>query len=148
MSPLIDRRLTVGIVVMLFAGVGLAAAGTIGAVTHGRATDAVVFVVVGIVISAVAMLVGRGVRWATVLCLVAFGGQCAAVSGSAWELTHTVAGFKADQLRAIGFDPVVAVAINLVYSALAFALFCWFVARWWGHRQTREPRRSGPLRRT
>jgi hypothetical protein len=141
-SVLVDRRVTIGIPVMLMAGVGLAVAGAIGAFAHDRVGDAAVFVAVGTVIGAVALLVRRGVRWATILCLAAFAGQLGAVIGTGWELTHTVADVKAGQLRAIGFDPVTAVTINLVYSFLAFILFCWFVTIWWRRRRgTSEDRR-------
>jgi hypothetical protein len=46
------------------------------------------------------------------------------------ELVVGVDAEKAQRVRLLGFDPVVAVTINLVYSVAAVALFCWLVLRW------------------
>ena len=62
--------------------------------------------------------------------LVALAGQVFAVAGTAVELSRGVAEVKSQQLRQLGFDPAVGVTINLAYSGLGFALFCWFAIRW------------------
>ena len=46
------------------------------------------------------------------------------------ELVVGVDAGKARQVRLLGFDPVVAIIINLAYSVLAVVLFCWLVVRW------------------
>jgi hypothetical protein len=51
------------------------------------------------------------------------------------ELVFGVAVVKQRQLHSLGFDPTAAVALNLVYSAIGFGLFCWLAARWWMRRR-------------
>jgi hypothetical protein len=52
------------------------------------------------------------------------------VLGSAWQLLSGVHGSKAEELRRLGIDPELGVALNLVYSAIASAVFGWLVTRW------------------
>jgi len=45
--------------------------------------------------------------------------------GSGWELMRGADGDKAEELRSLGIDPTFGIALNLVYSLVAFALFVW-----------------------
>jgi hypothetical protein len=114
---------------MLLVGVALGLVGIAAAAAHRQYGQAAVYSIVAVMLSAVTLLVAKDVRWAVLLCVVALGGQPVAVVGCIWELTHGVDAVKADPLRAIGFDPVFAVTVNLVYSTVGFAVFCWIVSR-------------------
>jgi hypothetical protein len=78
---------------------------------------ALVFVVVAVAFVAFAVAVLRAWPWALALCAAALGGQALAVIGSVAELVAGIDATKARQVRLLGFDPVVAVGINLVYTA-------------------------------
>jgi hypothetical protein len=133
--PVFHRPLKVGVVVLVLAGVVLALTGAIAAFLHQQYGNAAVFVAVAVVLAAVAVLIGRGVRWAVAVCFGALAGQLGAIVGTIWELTHGVAAVKAQQLQTLGFDPITAVAINLIYSSIGFGLFCWLAWRWWSARR-------------
>ena len=77
----------------------------------------------------------RANRAALALSTAGLGGQILGVIGSAWELVQGVAGSKARELRRLGVDPTFGVALNLVYSALAWIVFAWVVTRWWTGRR-------------
>jgi hypothetical protein len=79
------------------------------------------------------------------LSLIVLGGQVAAMIGSAWELATGISSFKASQLTALGFDPTWAVTINLIYSSVAFGLFCWFALRWLKLRRTSKSLSSSSM---
>jgi hypothetical protein len=134
-EPLVHRPLRIGVVVLLLLGVGLAATGVVAAMTHGEPAQGWAFVAVGVVLAGAAGLVARGVRWVIVVCFVALAGQLAAVVGTVAELVFGVAEVRQRQLRGLGFDPATAVAVNLVWSALGFGLFCWLAVRWWARRR-------------
>ena len=72
----------------------------------------------------------RGTRWALALSALLLGGQVAAVIGTAWELTAGIDTGKARTIQQLGFAPTAGVLINLVYSTVAVALFCWLAQRW------------------
>jgi ABC-type branched-subunit amino acid transport system permease subunit len=92
-----------------------------------------VAVALGLIVLAVAVL--RGNRAALVISTIGLGGQIAGVIGSAWELAQGVHGLKAQELRRLGFDPELGVALNLLYSAVASFIFVWVVTRWWASRR-------------
>ncbi|GAA5153251.1 hypothetical protein GCM10023321_23230 [Pseudonocardia eucalypti] len=116
---------------LMVAGVALALIGATAAFSHLQESDAVAFIAVAVVLAAAAVLVAREVRWVVAVCFVVLAGQLAAIIGTIWELTHGIAEFKEKQLQALGFDPTTSVAINLAYSSIGFALFCWLALRWW-----------------
>jgi len=76
-------------------------------------------------------------RAALALSTAGLGAQILGVFGSAWELSRGVAGSKARELRGLGVDPELGVALNLVYSLVASAVFAWLVTRWWLIRRGR-----------
>jgi hypothetical protein len=148
-QPAFHRPLKLALVVLLLIGVAMAIAAAVGALVHRQTGQLWVFVVVAVALAAVAALVARGLRWVIVLCFVALAGQIAAVAGTGIELVFGVADVKQRQLRALGFDPTIAVALNLAYSASGFLLFCWLAVRWWMRRRSEAGRPDGlPGRRT
>jgi ABC-type branched-subunit amino acid transport system permease subunit len=90
-------------------------------------------VVAGGIVLAAAVLRRNGVALA--ISTIGLGGQILGVIGSAWELAVGVHDFKARELRDLGFDPEFGVALNLLYSAVASAVFAWAVARWLAGRR-------------
>ena len=88
------------------------------------------FVVVAVGLTVLAFAVLRGQRVALIVSTAGLGAQVLGVLGSAWELLNGVHGSKATELRRLGIDPEVGVALNLVYSAVASAVFRWVIARW------------------
>ncbi len=131
------RPLAISAAALILVGVGLAVTAFVLAVAHRDTGQALAYVPVAIGLTAIAVLVLRGTRWVTAVVIVAFAGQLAAITGTAWELGHGVEGRKAAQLRRLGFDPTAGFVINLVYSSVGFALFCWFATRWLAARRRR-----------
>jgi hypothetical protein len=125
-----DRRLRWCAAMLVLCGTGLAAVSVEPGFRRLGTGQGLAFVAVAVVSAAFAVAVLRAWRWALALCGVALGGQVFAVVGTIAELVVGIDAGKARQVRLLGFDPVVAVSINLVYSAVGFALFCWLVARW------------------
>jgi hypothetical protein len=128
-APVFHRPLRICTGSLWLVGAGLAAVTSILALSGLGALSAMMFAVVAAALIIVALGTLRATRWAVLVSVVLLGGQGAGVVGSAWELVSGVAPVKARELRALGFSPTVGVALNLVYSAVAFALFCWWVAR-------------------
>jgi hypothetical protein len=83
-------------------------------------------------------MVLRGKRWVIGLIIVVLAGQLGAIAGTIWELSRGIDARKAGRLRQLGFDPTAGVVINLIYSSIGFALFCWFAARWIAARRRRH----------
>jgi hypothetical protein len=120
--------LKLAITVLIAGGAGLAAAAAVLSATHGLATLIPVFATVTLALTVLAVLVWRELRWAVLITLIALAGQAIAVAGILIELTTGIAAVKADQLRQLGFDPTTGVIVNLIYSSIGFALFCWYVS--------------------
>lgn len=114
----------------MLAGVGLAITALVSAVAHRETVQALAYIAVAVALTAVAVMVLRGFRWVIRVVLVALAGHLLAIAGIILELSHGIDARKAGQLRRLGFDPTAGLIINLIYSSVGFALFCWFVARW------------------
>jgi hypothetical protein len=91
----------------------------------------------GLAVLSVAVL--RAHRLALIVSAVLLGAQILGVIGSAWVLANGVQGSKARELRDLGVDPELGVALNLVYSAVASAVFAWGVVRWFENRSRLNP---------
>jgi len=135
MQPLLDSRSRVAVVCVVIAGAGLAVSGLVASLIHQQRGQAIAYGAVTVALTVVAVLVWQQVRWVTLVCLVGLAGQGIAVAGTVWELTHPATNAKALQLRAIGINPTGATTINLVYSAMAFGVFCWIAARRWSRNR-------------
>jgi pimeloyl-ACP methyl ester carboxylesterase len=115
---------------LMLAGVLLAASTAGPAFTRLGAIPGLTFLTVAIAGIGLAIAVLRGARWALATVAVALGGQVAAIIGTVGELTSGIAASKADMLRRLGLAPVAGLLINLAYSTVAVALFCWLAWRW------------------
>lgn len=137
----VHRPLRLSLAGLAVAGAALAVtAAILTFTTDGEVRDGIVYTVVAGGLSLVAIAVARSVRWVVAVTLVVCAGQIGAVIGLVLELVYGVAPFKAAQLRRLGFAPTVGVGINLLYSTVAFGLFCWFARRWLRGRHRRLPR--------
>ncbi len=123
-------------------GVGLTVSAAVTSFLQVGVGSGVIFTVVGIGLALLAVGVLRGWRWASWLSVVLLGFQVLGVIGSAWQLIDGVSGAKAEQVRDLGYSPVFGVTVNLVYSAVASALFLWIVVRWL-RRRSRATGRPG-----
>jgi hypothetical protein len=92
--------------------------------------SALPFIGAALGLAVLAAAVGRANRLALGISTVLLGAQILGVIGSAWVLMHGVEGSKARELRDLGVDPELGVALNLAYSAVASAVFAWVAARW------------------
>ena len=72
-----------------------------------------------------AIFTARGNRLITMIGLVACAGQSLAVAVTAWELTHGISHTQVEKLRALGVNPRLGVAVNLVFSLCASVLAAW-----------------------
>lgn len=127
-----------GLTGLVAAGAVLAATATVLALMKDNIRDGIVYTVVAAGLSIVAIGVARSIRWVTAITLIACAGQIAATIGTTLELLYGVAPFKAAQLHRLGLNPTVGVGINLLYSTMAFGLFCWFTHRWLRERPRRR----------
>jgi hypothetical protein len=128
---------------LFLGGTCLAAVAVVPAFRRLGTGQGFAFLAVAVVLVALAVAVLRAWRWALALSAVGLGGQVAAVVGTVTELVVGIDAAKARQVRLLGFDPVVAVTVNLVYSAVAVVLFCWLVVRWLGWRSSSTVRAPG-----
>ena len=122
--------------------VGAAIAGMTAALaaTHPKASSPVLFATVAILLVVLAIATARGALWALVVTSVLLGVQVFGALGSGWELMRGADGDKAEELRSLGIDPTFGIALNLVYSLVAFALFVWALGR-----ARRRPPSTAPL---
>ena len=137
-GPAFHRPLAISVAGLMLAGVGLAATALVLAVAHRETAQALAYIAVAIGLTGVAVMVLRGTRWVIRVVIVALAGQLAAIAGTTWELSHGIDARKASELRRLGFDPTAGVVINLIYSSIGFALFCWFATRWFAARRRRH----------
>jgi hypothetical protein len=120
---------------LILAGVGLTGLACVLSFARVSAGQGFLFLVVALALTALATAVLRGARWAIVVALVLGAAQVVGIVGSALQLADHVDPTKAAGQRQIGFDPVLAVTINLIYSTIAFVLFGWWAWRWWRARR-------------
>jgi ABC-type branched-subunit amino acid transport system permease subunit len=121
------------------AGVGLAGFTAPRAWHRTGVASAVPFIAAALGLAILATGVLRRSRVALAISTAGLGAQILGMLGSAWELARGVHGFKARQLRELGVEPSLGVALNLLYSAVASAVFAWIMRRW--SAQRRDTRR-------
>lgn len=139
----LHRPLRWSVAALILAGALLAAASAVIAFARMGVRDGAVFTVVAVALILVAVGFARDIRWVVALVIIVYAGQVGAIVGTIFELVYGVAPSKAVQLRELGFDPVIGICINLAYSAAAFALFCWFLIRWFRLRRRGRTLPSG-----
>ena len=122
-----EGPLWVAVVLLWSVGVLLAGGTAVVAWTRLGPSSSLAFVAAATMLGTLLIGVVRRSTWALTVTLVGLGGQAAGVVGTTWELTHRVAGGKAHELRRLGVNPRLGIALNLLYSAVAFAVFLWAV---------------------
>lgn len=93
------------------------------------------FIAVVVGLAGLALAVLRANRAALLTSTVLLGAQILGVIGSAWQLLDDVDGTKADELHRLGIDAELGLTLNLLYSAVASAVFGWIVTRWLSARR-------------
>jgi hypothetical protein len=129
-STVFAVRLRVCAAVLCLCGTGLAGMSAALAFPRLGVGQGVAFTAVAVATAVLAVAVLAATRWALWVVLLGIAGQPIAVLGTVGELLAGVDAGKAAQLRRLGFDPTVGVAVNLVYSSLASAVFVWWLVRW------------------
>ena len=124
--------------------VGVALAGFTAPLAWWRTGVATALPFIGAAVGLTVLTIGvlRVNRAALAVSTAGLGAQILGVIGSAWELAQGVNGSKARELRRLGVDPTLGVALNLVYSAVASLVFAWVVTRWWTSRRGKFARWS------
>ncbi|HKY75877.1 MAG TPA: hypothetical protein VJS45_07050 [Acidimicrobiia bacterium] len=112
--------------------VGVALAGSTAPVAWQRTgvVAALPFIAAATGLAVLAWAVLQANRAALIVSTILLGAQILGVVGSAWQLRSGVHGSKADELQRLGIDPELGVALNLLYSAIASAVFGWLITRW------------------
>ena len=124
MRVVVDRRLRIALTALWVAGATLAAVTAVVALR--RDADGVGgYVGAAVALALGALFTARGHRLITMIGLVGCAGQPLAVAATAWELTHRISDIQVEKLRALGVNPRVGVAINLVFSLCASVLAVW-----------------------
>ena len=139
LTSLYHRRLRVTVAALWLVGVALAGFTAPRAWHRTGVVSALPFIAVVVGLLALTAAVLRGNRVALAISTAGLGAQILGVIGSAWELAQGVHGSKARELRDLGVDPELGVALNLIYSAVASAVFAWVVARWFARRRRPSP---------
>ena len=133
-----DRRLRSVVAGLWLVGVALAGLTAPLAWRRTGVVAALPFVAAATGLAFLALAVLRANQVALTISTVLLGAQILGVLGSAWQLGSGVAGSKADELHRLGIDPELGVALNLVYSSVASAVFAWVLARWLATRRQAE----------
>ena len=123
------RRVTAA---LWLVGAGICVATALRAATHSGGASAFVLAAVAFGLVALAIATAHAAGWALLVSGVLLGAQLFGALGSAWELVTGVEGSKARELRELGVGPTFGVALNLVYSLVAFTVFVWAIL---GRRQ-------------
>jgi hypothetical protein len=127
-SRLLSPPLRRAAAALWLAGAAIAGMTAVLAATHENASSPLIFATVAVALVVLAIATVRGSPWALAVTSVLLGAQLFGALGSSWELVHGPHGDKAEQLRNLGIDPTLGIALNLMYSLLASALFVWALA--------------------
>jgi hypothetical protein len=106
-----------------FAGAVLATAAAILSAGRPAAAPAIAFVMPAVALTLLAISLLRSQVWAMAVSFVLLAGQLVGVVGTSYELVYGIDARKATELHALGFEPRVGIALNLLYSSIASAVF-------------------------
>ena len=123
--PELPRPVRRAVAGLWLAGAALAGGSAPVAAVRDRPGSGLVYGVVATTLIVLALATAGAARWALRVSVVLLALQLLGAIGSGWELVHGVAGSKAHELRELGVDPTLGVALNFVYSVAAFGLFVW-----------------------
>ena len=116
-------RLRQAVAGLWLVGAVITGATAVRAADRTGAASAFAFAAIGAGLVVLAVATMRVQRWALALSLVLLGLQVLGAIGSALQLVRGVEGGKSSELRRLGIDPTLGVALNLAYSAVASVLF-------------------------
>ena len=133
------RPLRMTVAGLWLVGVGFAGFTAPRAWQRTGVTSALPFVAVVFGLSLLAVAVLRANRVALLVSAIGLGAQILGVIGSAWELAQGVNSYKARELRDLGVDPKLGVALHRLYAAAASRVFAWLRARWFKNRSRFNP---------
>jgi hypothetical protein len=120
----VDRPLRIALTALWVSGATLAAVTAVTAVRRD-AGGVGGYAGAAVALALAALFTARGHRLITIIGLVACAGQPLAVAATAWELTHRVSHTQVEKLQALGVNPRVGVAINLIFSLCASIVAAW-----------------------
>lgn len=129
LTAVFDRPIRAAVSALWFVGAGLATSAAVLTVVHPGSGQFGVFLVpaAGLLLIGGALLQSR--KWAMAVSFILLAGQLVGVAGTAFELIYGVDPGKAAELRSLGFDPRLGVAINLAFSIVAVCMFAAAVLR-------------------
>ena len=116
---------------LMLAGAGLAGWSAARSVAVGHLPQSVAYLAVCVALLALMGALAKQWWVADVIALVILLGSVPGSIAAAVELVVGVDPAKADEVRSLGVQPGVAVAINLAYFLAATAIALWLVARLW-----------------
>ena len=129
-------RLRLAACALWLVGAALAAATGVLALTKSKAGYSAVYAVVALTLVGLAAATWRTIRLAETISVLLLGSQMLGVAGAAWELVRgDETGAKARHLEDLGIDLRLALLGNLIYSAVASAVFVW---AWRERRRSRQ----------
>ncbi len=129
LTAVFDRPIRAAVSALWFVGAGFATSAAVLTVMHPGSGKFGIFLVpaAGLLLIAGALLQSR--IWAMAVSFILLAGQLVGVAGSTFQLVYGVDAPKAAELRALGFDPRLGVAINLAFSFVAVCVFAAAVLR-------------------
>ena len=134
MRAAVHRPLRIALTVLWASGALMAAVTSVLAARRA-ASGAGGYAGAAVTLALLAFFTARGNGLVTTIGLGICALQPFAVAATAWELTHDISSTQVEKLDALGIDPRVGVAINLVFSACASVLAAWaYLTRWRARR--------------
>jgi hypothetical protein len=120
----VDRPLRMALTALWASGAALAGVTALVAIRRD-AGGVAAYAGAAVAMALAALLTAKGNRLITVIGLVACAGQALAVAATAWELTHSISHVQVEKLQALGVNPRVGVAVNLIFSLCAVVIAAW-----------------------
>ncbi len=123
LTAVFDRPMRKAVSALWFVGVGFATSAAVLTVMHPGLAPFAVFVVPAAALLLLAGGLLRSRMWAMGVSFVLLAGQIVGVVGTTFELVYGIDATKSAELRALGFDPRLGVAINLAFSIVGACVF-------------------------
>lgn len=114
-----DRPIRLTVAILWFVGAGFAVLAAVLSSIHPGAGPPGLFLVAAGALTGLGCATFQSRTWAIAVSLVLLAGQVIGVAGSTLQLAHGIDPGKAAELRALGFEPRVGIAVNLVFSLIA-----------------------------
>ena len=122
LTGIFDAPVRTTVAGLWFVGAGFATTAAMLAMLRQGPAEYGAFLVAAAVLITIAVALLRSRIWAMAVSLVLLAGQIVGVAGTALELIYGIDARKAAELRSLGFDPTLGVAINLAFSLIAVCI--------------------------